>query len=631
MSLPVTPGAPRGQDGNLARVRRASAVGLPGVARRQRGATTLMVALMVLSILVVVALFSAQVAYVERRTTNNENRARLAEHAAEYAINLAGEYIAARRGQLISNLSGTADTGGWLADTAAHGRKWIACSSVAGFPAIPPLSDGSMHPCMTETDATASVDYPSALGAGGRRGQLYFYGTDATSAAASSQLPYQAAMPESIRLETATVGVGGNARLPAQSTVRVLLCRLDISLPVPACRANPAKGNRIAVTYIATVELPGEASRATLKETWVSLGPISASSAVPLVATGQLSTGGTIHIVTNPNAGGYGLPGSLWSAGDAQVENSTGGGNASIGTCYIQDFMRGEGTPDLARAKQMCPTAGNSPPCHCPSAKSLGDHWLSGSASGARRENIDILDRDGSAGAPGSPRPPDIRFFPGAGPSDVTNPESTPVSLDRQVGSPPNTPASNASAASDDSPFEWIFGVDYVVADHDVAGTTLTNCGSEGSQNCADFALRNELAATVIEGDCAADQFSENSFGLYYVTGNCDMREAQIGSSDAPVIIVVFGNAVLKDTRFFGLLFVHSNDLAVQNIASGYRLDMQNATVFGSLVVEGKMSVTGNTVLVYDDTSLNLDPFKLPTRIRFARLPGSWLDRQKGF
>jgi hypothetical protein len=94
---------------------------------------------------------------------------------------------------------------------------------------------------------------------------------------------------------------------------------------------------------------------------------------------------------------------------------------------------------------------------------------------------------------------------------------------------------------------------------------------------------------------------------------------------------VVFGAVHLQDVRFYGLLFVHSDNLAVQNAASGYRLDMQNATVFGSLVVEGKMSVTGNTVLVYDDTSVNIDPFKLPTRIRFARLPGSWLDRQKGF
>jgi hypothetical protein len=135
----------------------------------------------------------------------------------------------------------------------------------------------------------------------------------------------------------------------------------------------------------------------------------------------------------------------------------------------------------------------------------------------------------------------------------------------------------------------------------------------------------------VIEGDCAADQFNQDSFGLYYVTGNCAIHGGQVGSDDAPVIIVGFGSATLMAARFYGLLFKPSDDRAVQNAASGYRLDMQNATVFGAIVVEGKMSATGNSILVYDDTSLNLDPFKLPTRIRFARLPGSWLDRQRGF
>src|SRR6185503_3518850 len=103
-----------------------------------------------------------------------------------------------------------------------------------------------------------------------------------------------------------------------------------------------------------------------------------------------------------------------------------------------------------------------------PSSKAEDDYWLSGSASGNKRENIDILDRDGGAGALGSPRPPDIQRFPGAGPSDINDPHSAPVALDKAVGSPPNTAVSNASAASDDSPFEWIFGVNYVVADHDI-------------------------------------------------------------------------------------------------------------------------------------------------------------------
>src|SRR5689334_15988986 len=140
---------------------------------RQSGAATLLVALMVLGILVVIVLYSAQVAFYEQRTATNENRAQLVAQAAEYSINLAGEYFTAKRGQLVSNKSGTADTGGWLATDAASGRKWILCSSVAGFPNIPNLSDGTPHPCMAERDNSPSADYPAGLGAGGRRGQLY--------------------------------------------------------------------------------------------------------------------------------------------------------------------------------------------------------------------------------------------------------------------------------------------------------------------------------------------------------------------------------------------------------------------------------------------------------------------------
>jgi type II secretory pathway pseudopilin PulG len=605
-----------------------------GRPQAQRGIATLLVALVILGILTIIVLYSTHVAFFEQKTASNENRSRLVEQAAEYSINLAGEYLKANRDYIISNRAGTATTGGWLSASVGTGRKWVRCSTVTGFPDIPNLSDGTPHPCMAERDATPSAEYPTTAGLGGRRGQMYFFSSDGSTLAASTTvLPFQELLPDSARLDNAAVGVGGAAKFPATTVVRALLCRIDSSLPNPACRAEPTKGNRIAVTMVANVTLADENSSATIKETWATLGAIDSNSAVPLIATGLLSTGGTITIVPNPNAGGYGLPGSFWTPNDAQVENSTGGGAANIASCYIQDFMKGEATPTLDRAKVMCPTNGSSPPCHCPSAKSEDEFWLSGSASGSKRENIDVLDRDNAAGAPGSPQPPDITFFPGAGPSDVTNPLSTPIALDRAVGSPPNTLASNASAASDDSLFEFIFGVNYVVADRDITGTTLTNCGSGSppTQNCADFALRNDLGAEVIEGDCAPNQFGPTSYGLYYVTGNCTIDGVVAGSKDAPVIIVVFGEAVLKGATLYGMLFVHSNDIQIQNASSGYRLDMQGATIFGSLIVEGDISMTGNSVIVYDNTSLNADPYKLPSKARFARVPGSWLDRQQGF
>jgi Tfp pilus assembly protein PilX len=135
-----------------------------GRPQTQRGVATLLVALVVLAILTIVVLYSTHVAFFEQRTAANENRARLVEQAAEYSINLAGEYIKANRDYVISRTPGTAATGGWLAADVATGRKWVRCSTVPGFPNIPNLSDGSPHPCMAERDAAVSAEYPSSVG-----------------------------------------------------------------------------------------------------------------------------------------------------------------------------------------------------------------------------------------------------------------------------------------------------------------------------------------------------------------------------------------------------------------------------------------------------------------------------------
>src|SRR5688500_1711936 len=107
---------------------------------------------------------------------------------------------------------------------------------------------------MAERDAAASADYPTTAGLGGRRGQMYFFSSDGSTLAASTTvLPFQELLPDSARIDNAAVGVGGAARFPATTVVRALLCRIDSSLPNPACRAEPTKGNRIAVTMVADV------------------------------------------------------------------------------------------------------------------------------------------------------------------------------------------------------------------------------------------------------------------------------------------------------------------------------------------------------------------------------------------
>jgi hypothetical protein len=47
--------------------------------------------------------------------------------------------------------------------------------------------------------------------------------------------------------------------------------------------------------------------------------------------------------------------------------------------------------------------------------------------------------------------------------------------------------------------------------------------------------------------------------------------------------------------------------------------------------VEGEVDMAGTIHIVYIDTSTGSPGKKLPATTRFARLPGSWLDRQRAF
>ena len=99
------------------------------IPRAQRGVSTLAVTLILLVIITAMVLFSTSVGYFEQRTTTNQNRARIAEQSAEYALGLAGEYLKANRDLLISD---DATEGGWLA---AGTARWARCVDVASPPA----------------------------------------------------------------------------------------------------------------------------------------------------------------------------------------------------------------------------------------------------------------------------------------------------------------------------------------------------------------------------------------------------------------------------------------------------------------------------------------------------------------
>jgi type II secretory pathway pseudopilin PulG len=521
--------------------------------RAQRGAATLFVTLVILVILTIIVLASSNLALFEQKTATNENRGRLAEQAAEHVLAQAGEYLKAN----VVNIASNEDDDGWLTSGGSN-QHWQSCAGITN----------TAHPCFAEPVATT-------------RSQLYYYTatgdavTDPTSADLNG--PYD----ELIAVNPDIGNFGVTTR------VRALLCRLDTTAgSTPSCQENPTTGNRIAITLIAEATVDGENAASQVKETWGTYSNFSATSAVPLVAAGLVEGLGNAQIVAAPNAGGYGLAGSIWSPQDVDVDDS-GSGVGSVQTCHLGDYL---GNVPVSELMTTCAGTGNTG-CGCDVDNDSSD-YLSGHVGSVKEEGIDILDIDGQ---PDDQPLPDIQFFPGK--------KADGTCLD------------DASVEDDDNLFEWIFS-------EDVNGAST--CATDADPDKVVEVL-TDLGAETID-DCSS--LDSESSGLYYVTGNCDFGD-DVGSADNQVVVVV--NDALKvngNTNFFGMIFVRDSSGAGD---SAEITGNGNFRVFGSVVVEGDVNITGGIEIIYVDTSAGTPGGQLPASTRFARLPGSWLDSSSGF
>jgi Tfp pilus assembly protein PilX len=568
------------------------------VPRPQRGVATLVTTLVILFILTLIVLSSANVALFEQKTATNENRQHLADQSAEYALRLAGEYMKAN----IVNLA-SAETNGWLASGTS---RWALCSAVSSMPAN--------HPCMAEPVLA-------------RRNELYYY----TNGGSTS-------VPFNVVTGAGVTQIGGTAAFPVTSTVQALLCRLDTTNVdaadadhdlntteiLPACRAtpNPKSANRIAITLMANSAMNAENAAGAVKETWANFDTFSTAAAVPLVASGTVDITGNVTIVTAPNGAGNGVPASIWTPVDADVDCTAGGSCASISTCQLGEFLQDTAEANL---KTTCPTVNNACGCNAVSGASgeeifaKNPDFLSGkvqSASPNCCENMDILDRDGNKGTTPNGAAKDIVFYPGAGIDDFAD-------------------------QSDDSLFEWIFNVsnetntaqlsavdttcDPVGAC--VTANTLTNCTPIA--NCAKNALLDAGTLNANSVTCAQlNALGSAASGLYYVNdyatnGECTLP-SQLGTPASSAIVVVDQEAKINGTLLYGLLFVRSDTKNAVLTFTG------NADIYGALVVEGSATGHGNVTIVYLDTSTSSTGKKLPESTRLGRVSGSWLDNTRG-
>ena len=537
---------------------------------QQRGAATLFVALAILGILTIILLASSSMALFEQKTSNNEARQRLAEQAAEYALNLGGEFFKAN----ISKVSST-QVGGWR--NANPGVRWVPCATFT-------VSGGAFNPCLAEPNPT-------------RRGDLWVYVNGG-----STEVPYESMITNTSgnegTLDSVGVGAVGTGFDANQTKVYAVMCLIN-SPPGQTSRCkqvpDPNGGNNIAITVIARSTLAGENAAAEIKETWGTFSSFSVSSAMPLVAAGIVQGLGNATIVAAPNAGGFGVPGSIWSPKDVDIDDA-GSGVGAVTTCHMGDYL---GNVDVSALKATCSGSGNTG-CGC-DANGADASYLSGHGGPGKRENIDILDVDGDANDVDDTYR-DIQFFPGVNASNV------------QMDDP--------TVATDDSLFEWIFNKDIMPEGTTNTPQTCTTSVAFGSSTDCAVAALESMNAQVL-ATCGG--LSAASEGLYYITGACDLPAA-VGSPTKNVIVVanspvtVGGNSV-----FFGMLFIHSANNTATFTGNG------NPKIFGAVVVEGNVNITGGIDIIYTDMGTKSPGDPLPESTKFGRLSGSWFDNRQSF
>jgi hypothetical protein len=329
---------------------------------------------------------------------------------------------------------------------------------------------------------------------------------------------------------------------------------------------------------------------------------------------------GNGNIVANSDSSGDGknVPASIWSPNN--VSDS-----GSFITCQFSEFTNQLVTEmTMAQVKTTCPAnTGNSPPCNCPKAPDENEvpkEDYSGHKTGSGavfHKGNDILDVRASEPicdntvntiSDGCRTLPSIDFFPG-----------------RTSGGT----AMDTGSASDDSMFEYNFGVDYEHANAN--GNTLTNCGPSANQNCVTYAMLNDFEAT--PKSCAdLDSAAAAAFtGVIYVDEDCTGIASVIGSPTNPVVVVVnkhtsTSTLLLKNGMImYGMLFIHSDNNTAQVHGTGKNL------IYGSLVVEGDIDMTGQFTVVYDGTNVGSNTNKIPANAKFGRVPGSWLDSKTAF
>jgi hypothetical protein len=340
--------------------------------RKQRGAALLLVVL-VLVMMSVMLFLNARVTATEQVISGNDRRAKLAQHAAEAGISHAMRYFTRN----IRDINSIED-GGWLPTSAGSNHHWLPCSA-----------NDTTLPC-----AAASLEADGRAD-GFNRENVFYYVQDTNAVTKNTYLPLGALV---------TKYDDSDPPAPVDSTnyqVQALLCVMDYDQDkyeagtentYAKCDGSGVPtGIHVAIRVISTGTADDGSARSIVTQTLANVEPGGGPPGVPIMTFNSVAPTGTINVVVNSNAGGIGVPTSIWSRNYVYVEEP---GAGSIATCELEEFLA---TRDSAFWRTWTDSEGvvyqTCDSCFCPDKQSLGALSHTQSTEPARKF-FDIVDED---------------------------------------------------------------------------------------------------------------------------------------------------------------------------------------------------------------------------------------------
>jgi hypothetical protein len=572
----------------------------------------LVVALVLLLLAAVMTAFAMNVGVFEQRSTGNDFRAREVNDVAEAGLAQGFEYLMRQHKDMLDNPA-----------------LWERCDA-----------NDTTFPCGSISDVLFDDDGDAATPKVSRRATMYRLKAnngnviaDIDPALSKFMLPLAAGS----KIATAQ---GGNV---AYGVAPVVCFAERPRFPgAEGIRCGDGTGASATtvriVTFASVARIPGESAGTTLVQTvgqYPKLGD-DMSHRPTITASGVVDVTGTLQIVTNPNAGGAGVPVSVWSRVDI---NKTGTTN----TCYADEFFRytqGSANPVPYQGTIRCDN------CSCD--VNGAPATLSYDASGRDRctsptadcEGMDILDVD-------------------AGTNSTAG-----YNVGGHVGANYNVRSDALSYPLCEFPpdmFFYVFGTrTWQDTDHDCfAETKLASVLYQNPDNAAatasvgpdeaylyknaDKVIAKSVNLPLLKAGQAGDRSlltASSSHGMIWcqqeVDGDCDIPSgAQVGTPLAPVILildgpvqiqgVVFGIVFVRDTG--SLLHPETGSSLAGACPSSCILQMNaGSAIYGALVLQGQMKSNGTSAVIHDD--LVLGTVNEEAGLTYATLPGAWTDRR---